>query len=507
MVRTGSGARAVQVIWRYVDNRPVLDHVGSAHSDADLELLRLEAQALIDDRQPPLPLDFGGAPEGVAHVGSVADPLPVCGERAGVLLEVLEAMFDHLGLAAVCEEDRVFKNLVLARLIHPASTLDSIETLAEVGVNSASYPTIKRYLPRYATSSFHSALTGALATSAGAGPGMVVLYDVTTLYFETDTPDDFRISGFSKERRLEPQITVGLLTGEDGFPLAVGAFEGNMAETKTMLPMIRTFQERFNVDDVTVVADAGMFSTANKHALRQAGLHYVISTKFKTLPEPIRVWKDQHREADYEDGQIWSTQTPSSNCSLLPESVTYYQYSWDRARRTLRGIDEQLSKAQRAVAGKTAIKRNRYVQLTGGSRTVNHALAQKNRELAGIKGYETSRTDWDAQQVISTYRHLLRVEKSFRMSKSDLKARPIFHHKKESIHAHLAIVTAALAIAHRLEQISGLSIKRLIRTLKRYRTYTINIGEHNIQAAIPIPQETTELINKIRQHTQHKKPD
>ena len=68
-----------------------------------------------------------------------------------------------------------------------------------------------------------------------------MLYDVSTLYFETDQGDGFREPGFSKERRLEPQITIGLLTGQDGFPLMVSAFEGNKAETKTMLPVIKAF--------------------------------------------------------------------------------------------------------------------------------------------------------------------------------------------------------------------------------------------------------------------------
>ena len=413
----------------------------------------------------------------------------VTDERAGVLLEVLSVMFDHLGLGQASGGDRVFQHLVLARLINPGSTFDSIETLAEVGLASASYSTIKRHLQIYATEEFHAALTGALAREAGVRPGVVILYDVTTLYFETDKADDFRIPGFSKERRLEPQITVGLLAGGDGFPLAVGAFEGNMAETKTMVPMIRAFTSRFGVSDVTVVADAGMFSSANKQALREAGFHYILSTRLKALPSPIVRWQCDNPSIAYSDGQIWSMADRSGlSPHDPPHTITYYQHSWDRARRTLRGIDEQVAKAAKAVAGKSAIKRNRYVQLHGGTRSVNHALAEENRALAGIKGYETSRVDWSGEQVITTYRQLLRVEKSFRMSKTDLQARLIFHHTRQSIHTHLAIVTAALAVAHRLETASGLSIKRLIHTLKRYRTFTITINEHPSTPPAPSPQ-------------------
>ncbi|MFR9853041.1 transposase, partial [Corynebacterium striatum] len=127
------------------------------------------------------------------------------------------------------------------------------------------------YLPRYADKDFRDQITHALATHAAIGPGVMVLYDVTTLYFETDVPDELRKPGFSKERRLEPQITVGMLTDSTGLPLAIGAFEGNRAETHTMLPMILRLKDAYHLDDITIVADAGMFSAANKTAIIDAG--------------------------------------------------------------------------------------------------------------------------------------------------------------------------------------------------------------------------------------------
>ena len=102
---------------------------------------------------------------------------------------------------------------------------------------------------------------------------------MTTLYFETDIPDDLSKPGFSNERRVEPQNLVGLLTDATGFPLHVGAFAGNSAETHTMLPMITRLLEAYQLDGVTVVADAGMFSVANKQALIDAGLNYILSLK------------------------------------------------------------------------------------------------------------------------------------------------------------------------------------------------------------------------------------
>jgi hypothetical protein len=131
-------------------------------------------------------------------------------------------------------------------------------------VDAVSYPTLNRHLRSYAAEEFRRKLAAACARHARLGPASLVLYDVSTLYFETDAGDGFREPGFSKERRLEPQITIGLLTDAAGFPLMVEAFEGNRAETTTMLPTIRAFMAAHQLADVTVVADAGMISEANK---------------------------------------------------------------------------------------------------------------------------------------------------------------------------------------------------------------------------------------------------
>jgi hypothetical protein len=159
--------------------------------------------------------------------------------------------------------------------------------LAEVGVNTASHATVKRRLPIYAQRSWRQSLAVACAGHAGLGPASLVLYDVSSLYFETDVGDGFREPGFSKERRLEPQITLGLLTDATGFPLMVEAFEGNRAETATMLPVINAFKAAHQLSDVTVVADAGMISEANQSAIQAAGLSFILGTKIPRLPQVL----------------------------------------------------------------------------------------------------------------------------------------------------------------------------------------------------------------------------
>ena len=499
-VTTGSGAIAVQVVYSERAGKKKMQHVGSAHDEYELALLKAEARRIIDGGQLVLDLGFAGELTVPGGTGSKDAPLLVSAQKAGVLLECIDSCYQRLGFDVATGGDQVFADLVRARIIQPGSKFDSIETLAEVGVVSASYATIKRRLPLYARSSFREILSRALAARAGIGRGSFILYDVTTLYFETDTPDDLRKSGFSKERRVEPQILVGLLADATGFPLHIGAYEGNRAETRTMLPMIRDFQEAYNLDKVTVVADAGMFSAANKTAIMQAGLDYILSVKVPDIPDVIATWKENNPDSDYTHGQIWSQHSYTDGRKAVsgkPDSITHFHYSHDRARRTLHGIDQQVAKATRAVEGKEAIKRNRYIDLKAPNKKVNHALAEKHRALAGIKGYETTLTSMTSQEVLAAYRQLVNIEKSFRMSKSDLKARPIYARTEDSINAHLNIVMAALAISHTMESLTGSSIKRLVRTLKKYRTFELSIEGKTLHAATPLPTEVQNLVNTI----------
>ena len=393
-VRTQSGATAVQIIYSRASGKRTMDHVGSAHTDHELAVLMAQAQRIIDKDQ--YALDFGDqlTPR---QTGTTTNPVPVTGQKAGYLLDAIDVIYSRIGLDAATDGDGVFKNLVTARIIHPGSKLDSIETLDEVGVTSASYRTITRALPVYATPDFQAKLTTQLATHAQVGRGTFVLYDVTTLYFETDKADELRKPGFSKERRLEPQITVGMLTDNAGFPLEGHAFEGNRAETTTMIPMIEAFQKTYGLETITIVADAGMFSASNKKAIVDAGLDYILGVKFKDVPYPVEQWRKEHPEVDYSDGQIW----------------THHNRGDRGPYGSLKGIDEQVAKAEKAVAGKIAVKRNRYVDLRAPAKRVNYTLANKNRALAGIKGYETSRVDLSAEEVIDAYRQLIKVEKSF----------------------------------------------------------------------------------------------
>src|SRR6516225_1243754 len=494
-VKTSSGATAVQIVHKSRRGSRDIEHLGSAHDDVELELLKTVARQRLAAGQGELDLGLDTSARG--------GPLPITASRMGHLLDSLERAYQVLGFADATGGDEVFAQLVLARIIEPVSKLDSARVLEEAGAAAASYRTVTRRLRAYARDSWRQKISAACAAHARLGPASLVLYDVSTLYFEADAGDGFREPGFSKERRLDPQITIGLLTDAGGFPLMVSAFEGNKAETKTMLPVIEAFMAAHQLPDVTVVADAGMISEANQKDIEAAGLSFILGMKIPHVPYVVAQWRREHPGEQIPDGHVFTQPWPAGPDGGRRDQVIYYQYRHDRARRTLRGIDQQVTKAELAVAGNAPVKRNRFIQLSGGTRSVNRELEAKARALAGLKGYITNLqacpdgTPITADFVISAYRQLFQIEKSFRMAKSDLQARPIYHRTRDSIEAHLTIVFAALAVSRWIEHQTGWSIRKFIKTARRYRTIEIAAGPHTITAADPLPTDLQAALAQI----------
>jgi transposase len=285
-----------------------------------------------------------------------------------------------------------------------------------------------------------------------------------------------------------------------GSPCRWPAFEGNKAETATMLPVINAFKTAHGLTDVTVVADAGMISEANQVAIQAAGLSFILGARIPYLPDVVREWHHKHPDKAVPDALVLTQPWPATSSEKargIPDRVIHYQYRHDRARRTLRGIDEQVAKAERAVDGKVPVKRNRYIHLSGATKSVNRQLEAKTRALAGWKGYTTNLTSASPQYVIDAYHQLWRIEKAFRMSKHDLQARPVYHRTRDSIEAHLSIVFAAMAVSHYIEHQTGWTIKKFVRTARRYRTVTIQAGRQTLTAAEPLPDDLAKALVKI----------
>jgi len=495
----------VQIVEKRGGVRRILEHIGSAHTDAELAVLMQAARDRLHEGQQVLDLgvdpdvDADRANSDSSSLGGSLAGAVVVGTASQVLWDVLSDAYARLGFDDVADE--AFKSLVLARIIQPTSKLAAIGVLEEIGVPAPHRNTFTAALKRCLKRDYRSTLARAcLAHSASTAAGRLslVLYDCTTLHFETDTEDDLRRVGMSKERRVDPQIQVGLLVDPAGFPLEVHCFEGNKAETKTLIPVLEAFQQRHGVTDMVVVADAGMLSAANLNALEDAGFSFIVGSRITKAPYDLAEHFERHGNY-FTDGQILESARIMGTGKDARERRVVYQWSFKRQKRDDRAINKMIERAEKVVDGTRPLKKDRFVKINGATRGVDWDLVERARHLAGLKGYVSNLpTDtMTGQEVISAYHDLWQVERSFRMTKSDLRARPVFHHQRDSIEAHLTIVFAALAISRHLQDATDVSIKKLVRTLRLLRTVRIKIGGHIITAAPQITGDARDILDQL----------
>jgi hypothetical protein len=510
-----SGSTKVQIAERRAGRDVVLEHVGTARSEAELAVLTAEARRRLRPGQDALDLDGVGIEEAE---GVAERPGVITGKRSAVLWDVLTAVYARLGFDVL--DDEAFKQLVLARIVEPTSKADSVRVLEEIGVPPAALRTMFRSLERAKTGDYRGQVAAACFTHAAtSGDVSLCLYDVTTLYFEAEQEDELRRVGYSKERRVDPQVVVGLLVDRAGFPLEIGCYEGNKAETATIIPIVKQFQDRHSLTDMVIVADAGMLSAGNLRELDEAGLRFIVGSRVTKAPVDLASHFRWHGEA-FTDGQVIDTITPrvattaarSDNDTMKRAEPVWdpgvharswravWAYSAKRAARDGKTLTAQENRARAVVAGEKAARTPRFVTLKNGTQSLDEASLARARRLAGLKGYVTNipLAMMPAAEVIASYHDLWHVEASFRMSKTDLRARPMFHHTKDAIQAHLTIVFAALAVARHLQDTTGLSIKKIIRTLRPLQQITVRIAGHEHIAADPLTPAATAILEYLQ---------
>lgn len=490
-VRTASGATAVQIVHKRGRRVVGIDHIGSAHDEAQLGLLLHAARERLRAGQGVLELDLS-APAS-AGVGAPV----VEGTSSRILWDALVGVYASLGFDAVGDE--AFRALVLGRIIEPTSKVDTIRVLTELGVASPSRATFRRCLQRAVERDYRGAIAGACYTHATRTSALaLVLYDLTTLHFETDREDSLRKVGMSKERRVDPQVTVGLLTDSSGFPLQVRLFEGNKAETKTLIPVLTSFRDRHAVRDIVVVADAGMLSAANLLALEEAGFEFIVGSRIAKAPYDLAEHFRTRGNA-FTDGQTIETTRPMGTGKAARDRRVVYQYSFKRSQHDNRAINAMIARAEAVAAGTRPLKKDRFVKITDATKCVDWDLVERARYLAGLKGYVTNipETMMDGARVVAAYHDLYQVERSFRMAKSDLAARPMFHRLRNSIEAHLTIVFAALAVSREAQARTGLSIKKILQTLRPLRSATITLGRQQLSAPPRIPDDAQRVLHDL----------
>jgi hypothetical protein len=518
----------VQVAEYVNGRRRIVAHVGSAHTEAELGLLMQQAQKVLDDPgQGELDLGITPSPVKADLVGPVGSddealfslqdsPEPAGGRMvtparvvttgSDVLFQALAGVFTDLGFAQVT--DKVFRSMVVSRIVEPTSILDTGRVLRDLGQEPASEKTLRRTLQRCYGGGWREKIAQVcFAHAQSLGDVSLCLYDVTTLYFEAEKEDDLRKVGFSKERRVDPQIVVGLLVDRHGFPLEIGCFEGLTAETTTILPIIRQFKERHHLEHMVVVADAGMLSAGNLREIDEAGFGFIVGSRTTKAPIDLASHFRWHGDA-FTDAQVIDTITPKNARTIENDPATkaepvwnreenpgswraVWAYSAKRAARDAKTLTAQENRAKAVVEGEKAARTPRFVKIKGDAAVLDEAALARARRLAGLKGYVSNIPAplMSAHEVIDSYHDLWHVEQSFRLSKTDLAARPMHVHTLETIEAHLTLVFTALAVVRETQARAGLGIRSIVRQLRPLRSATIVIN--GAEQTFP-PQITTD---------------
>lgn len=297
----------------------------------------------------------------------------------------------------------------------------------------------------------------------------LVFYDVTTLYFETfkadedvtdnkgNTVEGLRKNGFGKEHKPgQPLILIGLVVNRDGYPIGIELFPGKTFEGHTMIPVVKRLQEKYAIKTLTIVADAAMLSMDNMKEIADAKLSYIVGARLGNIPHKLIA--DISAYLDKKESKYYAVGTK--------HGTLICDYSNKRATKDKSDRKKQLDKSKYQIDNPEQTKRKaRFVsEETKATLTLNEELIKQDELREGIKGYYTNLVldeKLTPMNIIARYHDLWHVEKAFRMAKSDLKARPIFHHKKESIQAHMLIVFVSLCIAKSIELLSKFSIKQV----------------------------------------------
>ena len=513
-VTTASGATAVQIVRKHRGKVTVLEHLGSAHTEAELAALLAAGEEKL--------ADYGAAEQLELELGLPTDAAvpprarTVVGSRSSVLIDAIAESWKRLGFDEVVN-DNAFFHLVLARLVEPTSKADSLRVLAELGIEPPHHNTFLNCLVRANERDYRDKIAEKCFAHSIATTGIsLLLYDVTTLYFEAEKEDALRQVGYSKERRVDPQIVIGLLVDRTGFPLEIGCFEGSKAETHTLIPVIKAFQDRHQVTDMVVAADAGMLSAKNLKELDDAGLRFIVGSRQTKAPHDLAThfrWNGEYTD----DGQIIDTITPKGTKRLDPDRVkkrrepvwsakehphawrVVWQYRRKRAMRDEQTLNLQRNRALAIIDGDKPAKKARFVKVTDEEKAFDEKAYERAMKLTGFKGYVTNIPvgTMPAAEVIGSYHDLWHVEQSFRMSKTDLRARPIFHRTRDAIEAHLTVVFTALAISRFMQDTTGASLKKIITTLRPLREFTGRVGGQDITFDPEVTGEARKIAGEL----------
>lgn len=487
VVKTASNARAVQVVSYRNNKRIIVRHFGSCHSDDELNELLAVANAWISEFGGQLSFFADNKAVNLLHL----DHCSFFGVYYTFFYELIGFLQQQLGFKNL--KQPLLEDMVTMRMFEPASKLRTIELLelyfGIVRQRKYYYKIAPKWL---ALKEQVEACVVAFAKDKYAFEFNLVFYDVTTLYFEAFEEDTLRRNGFSKDNKAQqPQILVALMVNKDGFPIGYEVFPGNTFEGHTIIPAITAFVDKHSVQSLTVVADAAMISTANVQELTKHQLSYIVGARLGNLPNDLI--EQINQQLIREDGRTIRLRTDNGYlvCS----------YSVARYRKDKYEMDKQIEKAKSIIATPSKNRKVKFTKSADQIVELNESLIAKTQKLLGIKGYYTNLEESVAgnHTIIKCYHELYKVEHAFRMSKSDLETRPIFHYKEDPIKMHLLICFMALAISRHIELSTGCSIAKFVSECKKVTDARIlnHITNKEVRMRSQITPAITDYLQKL----------
>lgn len=497
-----SGSLSVQVIQKVRGRYKVVKTVGCATTQRKVEYLtnlakqeieKLSSQPKIFESEYDKAIDEVFASLQNANIRTVGPEI------------IFGKIYDHIGFGAVDEE--MFRHLVISRIAFPLSKLKTVEYLYRYQGASLDIDAVYRFLDK-----LNSKLKSKVEEIAFVhtkrvlnGNISVVFYDMTTLYFEASDEDDLRKTGFSKDGKHQcPQIFIGLLVGLGGYAIGYDIFEGNTYEGHTLIPFLEKMSKKFNLEKPVVIADSGLLSKNNIEALEQNGYEYILGARIKNESESI---KSQILSAEFVDGTVHNFEKNETQKLIVGYSNLRARKDQYNRERGLKRLEKRIKSGKLTKSNINNRGYNKYLKLEGEvTIDIDYDKFKKDTVWDGLKGYTTN-TKLTSKEVIENYNNLWHIEKAFRMSKTDLRIRPIYHRLKHRIEAHICISFTAYCVYKELERVlyqekAELSIKKAAElTHNMYQiTYMLPDSKHTKSRLLQMDEEQAELYQIISEN-------
>ena len=471
-VKNRSGSKSVQVIEKRSGKYTVVRTFGSTKDPEVLNKLNKQAQQFINNpngtKQSILPgIDNNEIKSAVNDLTTAVDKLSVKIRTVGPEF-ILGTLFDEMGFGVI--KEALFRHLVISRLVFPLSKLKTVDYLRRYQGVDMSVKTVYRFLDRL-NEKYKAVVKNIVYnhTKRVGGSLTVVFYDLTTLYFETETEDDLRKIGLSKDGKFQhPQIMFGLLVGENGLPIGYDTFPGNTYEGSTLISFLEKVQTDYpDIGKPTVIADAGLLNKDNLQKLKDKDYQYIISARIKNENQSIK-------------NQILQSVKQEKTYRVINKSDhrLIISYTDKRAKKDEYNRQRGLTRLKTSLkSGKLTKKHinnrgyNKFLELDGKiDIKLNEEKIEADKRWDGLKGYVTN-TKLPPKVVINQYNQLWHIEKAFRISKTDLRIRPIYHHLERRIKSHICIAFVSYAIYKELERIlapHNISAKRALELMQTW---------------------------------------